>query len=258
MPGSDIIQSLATGMDVLVLLAETADGLRVKDVAEKAGIKPSVAHNVLRTLRVRGFVERDVRAPVYRLGPRIAELQTHNADHAFFQRVENAMLSLLTALPDSTATFSRPVNGEIMTLRRLNANNFGVVQKPSGFSLGLYTSASGMAVMAFCSEECYLALQQNHPFLEEAAHIWSSPGTFDERLEKIRRQGYAIHPCADEKRFASACPIYDEKLQFAGVLGVSQTATQHNTFNDEAITAMVKILKQAARQAYAGAANATT
>ncbi|MCF7853663.1 MAG: helix-turn-helix domain-containing protein [Candidatus Pacebacteria bacterium] len=248
MPGSDIIQSLAAGMDVLVFLAEAENGLRVKDVAEKVGVKPAVAHNLLRTLRVKGFVQRDMRAPVYRLGPRLAEILSRQNGQALFQNVENAMSSLLSALPDATITFTQPLNGEIMVVRRLNANDYGIVQKPSGFSLGLYASASGLAMMAFCSEECYLSLQQHHPFLDEGGHIWSPPATFDQCLDKIRRQGHAVHPYVDEKRLAVACPIYDERHHLTGVLGASRTAAKGQTFDDDALATTIEHLKAAAMQ----------
>jgi len=249
MPGSEIIQSLATGLDVLTLLAAANDGLRVKDVAEKAQIKPSVAHNVLRTLRVKGFVERDVQVPVYRLGPRVAGLVRHQDDNSLFKRVETAMGALLAALPDATVTFTRAVNGEIIVERRLNAQNYGIMQKPAGFSLGLYSSASGLAIMAFSSEECYLALQQHHPLMEEATHIWSPPEAFDQCLKTIRNQGYAVHPHTDARRLAAASPLYDANRQFAGVIGVSRTAASHQALDDAALAATLEHLQAAARLA---------
>ena len=249
MPGSDLIQSLATGLDVLVLLTEAGDGLRVKDVAEKAGISSPVAHNVLRTLRAKGFVERDAGAPVYRLGPRLGELCGRQDDQASLRRVEGAMIALLETLPDATVTFCQAINGEIMVIRRLNAQNYGTVQKPSGFSLGLYSSASGLAMLAFCSEDCYLTLQQHHPFLEEGTQIWSPPGTFERCLDKVRRQGYAVHPHIDDQRLVVACPVFNGRGQLAGVLGIARTAAKSQPFEDSELSRTIEHLQAAARKA---------
>lgn len=249
MPGSNLIQSLATGLDVLVLVTEAGDGLRVKDVAEMVGISSPVAHNVLRTLRAKGFVERDAEAPFYRLGPRLGELCGRQDDLAPLQRVEDAMISLLEALPDATVTFCQAINGEIMVIRRQNAQNYGTVQKPSGFSLGLYSSASGLAVLAFCSEDCYLTLQQQHPFLEEGSQIWSPPGTLERCLAKVRRQGYAVHPHIDDQRLAVACPVFTGRGLLAGVLGIARTAATSRPFGDGELSRTIEHLQAAARKA---------
>ncbi len=248
MPGSDLIQSLATGMDVLVLLAEAEHGLRVKDVAEKAGISSPVAHNVLRTLRAKGFVERDARVPVYRLGPRVFELFGCQESLDSLQHVEAGMVALLEVLPDTTVTFSRPLHGEIVVVRRLNAQNYGVVQKPSGFSLGLYSSASGLAALAFCSEDCYLTLQQHHPFLDEGAQIWSPHDSFDRCLEEVRRQGYAVHPYIDDKRLAVACPVFTDNHQLTGLLGICRTAPRDRSFEDNDLSLTIEHLRRAAQE----------
>lgn len=244
MSGSSIIQSLAKGMDVLALLAEAEGGLRVKDVAELAGLKPPVAHNVLRTLKSRGFVCRDASAPVYRLGARLEELVARRNRHALYRRVEVAMRSLADNFPDATLTFSQPINGDVVVRRRLSADGYGVIQQPSGFSLALYSSASGLASLAFCSEEDCLALQQRHPLLEEGARLWSPPETLDAYLEQVRRQGCSLHPYADARRLAVACPVRDAEGAVSGVLGLARTAPAGATLGETARAAAVEQLKK--------------
>lgn len=244
MSGSNIIQSLATGMDVLALLAEAEDGLRVRDVAAKTGIKPPAAHNLLRTLRAKGFVTRDATAPIYRLGPRLRELVASEDAGRFFGGIESAMLSLGEALPDATATFAQPINGEIAVRRRLSAGSFGDIRVPSGFSLSLYASASGLAILAFCHDHSSLTLQHRHPLLEEGARLWSPPETLDDYLEQVRRQGYALHPYANERHLAVASPVWDGREQFAGAMGVSRTAARGQAFDGGAVAVTVEQLQR--------------
>ena len=245
MPGSDIIRSLANGLDVLALVVNAQDGLRVRDVARVAGLKPSVAHNVLRTLTVKGFVKRDAAAPVYRPGPRLYGLLSAREERPSLDRVEASMRRLLDSLPDATVSFAQPVNGEIAVRRRLSSDHCGVIQKPSAFFHAPYSSASGLAVLAFCSEECYLTLQQHHPLLEEGARLWSPPSRLDAYLACVRKQGYALHPSANEKRIAIACPVWNERQDFLGVLGIAQTADSGETFDKASLEDRVAKLRQA-------------
>lgn len=244
MPGNDIIRSLAAGLDMMTILAESEDGARVKDIAAKMNIKTPVAHNILRTLKAKGFVVRDADAPVYRISPRLEQLVTRQSRRTVYKNIEGKMQELAAEIPDATVTFSQPVGGEIMVKRRLSADRYGVMQRPAGYSLPLYNSASGLATLAFCSEECYLALQQEHPLLDQASNLWSPPEKLDEYLEEAQHCGYTFHPGGNEKRLAVAAPVKIEEGTFIGTLGISRTAGRNSCFDDNDIQFSVDKLMQ--------------
>ncbi len=242
MPGNDIIRSLAMGLDVLALMAESENGVRVKDVARKMEIKPPVAHNILRTLRYKGFAVKYSDSPHYQIGPELHQLALNQARERMFRSVENVMQEIVDRIPDATVTFCQPVAGDVMVRRRLSADRHGVMQRPSGYTLTLYGSASGLALLAFCSEECYLSLQQRHPLLDEASNLWYPPEKLDEYLERVRSQGYALHPCGDEKRLAVAAPVRGPGESLTGIIGICRTAGRNGRFDDSDLEQSVGVL----------------
>ena len=66
-------QTLARGLAILDLLAESDSGLKIADVAAGLAVHRSVAYRLLRTLEHRGLVVRDA-AGAFQLGPHVATL----------------------------------------------------------------------------------------------------------------------------------------------------------------------------------------
>lgn len=242
MPGNDIIHSLATGLDVMSMLAEAEHGLRLKDIADKMNMKKPAVHNILRTLKTKGFVVQNESSPTYHVGPRLEQLAINQSRQTGLLKIEKVMQKIEARIPDATVTFSQPLGGDVMVRRRLSADSYGVMQQPTGHPLALYGSASGLALLAFCSEECYLALQQRHPLLDEASDLWSPADKLDEYLEQVRVQGYALHPCGNEKRLAIAAPIINPDKSLFGMLGIARTAGRNTKFDQSDLDESVETL----------------
>ena len=83
-----LIQALARGLDLLVLLAEAEGGLSLKAISERAGLKKNTAHNLLRTLRARGFAQQAAGSPAYVLGPRLGQLCARSEASSLLARME--------------------------------------------------------------------------------------------------------------------------------------------------------------------------
>lgn len=78
MPRSDMVQSLLKALDLLRAVAESPDGLRLNELAERFSMSKSTVHNLLRTLRARGFLEQDA-AGRWSTGPAVQELASLQA-----------------------------------------------------------------------------------------------------------------------------------------------------------------------------------
>jgi DNA-binding IclR family transcriptional regulator len=66
---ADRVQSLGRALDLLEhLAAQGSDGLPLGQLSQAAGLHPSTAHNLLRSLLDRGYVEQDAAGGRYRLG----------------------------------------------------------------------------------------------------------------------------------------------------------------------------------------------
>ena len=246
-PSSELVQSLLCGLDALIVLAESDDGMRLKDLAGRLHRKQPTLHNILRTLRARGFAVQNENSLAYVLGPRISELAARYAQRPLLQRIEEQLVALVEALPDATVTFTEPAGGEICLRLRASPDRPGQFQRPAGQTFGLYSSASGLATLAFASDECVQLLQQHHPLLEEAVHLWAPPERLAKYLETCRRRGAALHPFTDKSHLALAAPIYGQGGTFAGTLGVSRSAGAGEQLGKQQQRESLALLLKAAR-----------
>ena len=59
MPGNELVQSLVRAIDILSLIAEREEGVRLNELTTLTGIGKTTIHNLLRTMRFKGFVCKD-------------------------------------------------------------------------------------------------------------------------------------------------------------------------------------------------------
>lgn len=232
MANSNLVQSLVRGLDIFALLAESPESLSLKAIAHHMGLKNTTAHNLLRTLRERGFVAQVADSQEYTAGPRLAELAARQHNSVLLSRVQSFLTKLAKELSEATLTFSQPSGSEVRVRLRMSPDRPGQIQHPDDSILGLYSSASGLTTLAFADDETLVPLYQRHPFLEEGTAYWPSPAKLEACLDECRRSGYALHPLRDRQHYAVAVPVRNQTGSFIGILGASQRARMDESFTE--------------------------
>jgi DNA-binding IclR family transcriptional regulator len=221
MAHSELVQALQRGLDILRVLAEAAQPVALRDLAGVTGLKPSTAHNLLRTLAAGGFAERTPDGPRYLLGPAIHELSTVARTRGCIGRAETEMRRLAAAFPTATLTVARQVGADIVVELRMSPDRPGLLQRPSGQCFNPYSTASGLLFQAFGGADTVLCLRQRYPLPDFAAETWPTPAAFEAHLEKIRRTGISVHPFSRSGFRSLATPIFGTGGALLASLGFS-------------------------------------
>ena len=243
MPGNELVQSLARGLDLLRLLAESEGGLRVSELSSATGLKRPTVHNLLRTLASRDFVVKDDAA--YRVGPAMYMLVAADASSAFLARAEEATHRLAERLPREIVSYSEPVGGEIVVRFRQFPDRM-LMERNSGAVLAPYQTASGLAFLAHADPETRHSIQLRHPFQVAGISHWRTEQALEEYLAEVRRCGFVYPPFSRRSSYRVAgVPCLDGAGRFVGVLG----AAWHTTADEPAERAedIVAALRTAAR-----------
>jgi len=181
MANSELIQSVLKALDAVRLLSESDRPLRLSDIAAALDQKPPTVHNLLRTLRARGYVEQDS-AGSYSVGPAPAELFQKSCRRKFFRKAGALLLELSDSYPQAVLTLSELTPSEIVLRLRVSPDRPGELQHPVGHIFPPFTMATSL---------CLQALAANAPLYESSLeHIESLEAFRNERAE-IRRQQYA-------------------------------------------------------------------
>lgn len=220
-----LVRSLVRGLDILHLLAESSDGLSLGEIAAAMGLKPPTAHNLLRTLSFRGFVEKTSSPVRYRIGPGLAQLAGLSAQRELVRRAESMMLRLGHEVPGATVSFSEPSGTDVLqTMRVAPEGPPRITHLRRRAVMSPYASASALAFQAFAAPAAIDAFRREHPFWEEAAALWSAPAKLDGFLDESRAGGCVVAHFPGETLYKTAAPVYEPQGELAALLGISYPA----------------------------------
>ncbi len=222
--GADLVQSLTRGLELLELIAGADEGLSLGHLAGELGVKPPTAHNLLRTLMARGYVEKTERPVRYRLGPALPQLVAQRSRRAWVDRAAETVARLYAALGGATVTVAEYGGGEVSLVLRMSPETGGTLERPAGRHMHAYGSASSLVFQAFLCTEDRQQFRQRYPFWEFGAQLWKTSEAFELELERIRRQGYASPPPGGAGTFLAAAPAFDEDGHIMASVGVSWRA----------------------------------
>ena len=222
--GGGAVQSLLRGMEILELLARSEWGLSLQDVCEQTGLKPTTAHNLLRTLSMRGFVARDARPVRYRIGSALPELVHLRSRRQFLRRAAEQLRQLARRHLGGTFTLSEIAERQVVVALRLSADRPDRVSEPRGQVLSPYTTACGLAYQAFAAPSAREEYRQAHPFWEHVGRLWESPEMLESFLLQARRNGYVSVSFRGEHVFKASAPVYGDGGELVALLGGSRPA----------------------------------
>ncbi|OGV65096.1 MAG: hypothetical protein A3K19_25550 [Lentisphaerae bacterium RIFOXYB12_FULL_65_16] len=219
MAHSDMVQSLARGLDLLRLAAESEHGLLLSELAARLQVRPPTAFNLARTLVAKGFLEKTSRPVRYRLGPAVAELAVLQHRRQWFRKAEMVVLEVFEALSDATVVLTEPTSDDLTVALRMAPARPGALERYPGRTMAPYTNATGLCYLAFAPDAECAAYRRRYPFVENAGRLWKRESELEQFLASAREKGLVV--VADDAPFRTAAPVYGPGNQLVAVLGAS-------------------------------------
>lgn len=243
MANNDLVNSLLKGLDILRVIAENEGPVKLSELSALMGIKPTTAHNLIRTLCARDFLIKD-NDNRYSLGPAVADIAQYYQDRGLQQKASTIMQDLVRQLEFSTITFAELIGPEIHLVMRYSPDRPFVLQKPQGQTFQPYANASGLAALAFSEDIKLEQLNVRYPYSEFGSHLWKEEEKLNNFLAQVKKQGYAITPFDTDKTLRIAAPILDKKGKLIAILGSSTPATHAEPIKDK----IIKLITEASKK----------
>lgn len=185
------IQSAVRTISILIAIAESANGLKTKEIMEVVGLSRQVTYHLIHTLSATGIIRKND-SNRYVLGLvalSIAEGFRRQLDPP--QHLALRVRSIVAATGE-TAYAGGWVHGEIVALATARGESpVGATEIPQGYSGHAHARASGKLLLALAdSAQCeeYLA---KHPLDARTRHTITNREDLLKEFEKIRSNGYA-------------------------------------------------------------------
>lgn len=220
MPRGELVLSLVKALSILEAVGAAEDGLKLAEVADKTGMKPTTAHNLLRTLSSRRFLEKDGLSR-YRLGGSFWALSKRQRYSRRIGTLSGLLASLAAEFPDAVVTFAEFSGSDIAVRLRVSPDRPGEVQEPVDRTLPLYSSATGLAFCAFADPDDLAVLFERFPFEEFGPAARGGAEGFEVEVAAVRERGCSFRTLKETGSLSVAVPLSDGTGMFVGSLGLS-------------------------------------
>lgn len=188
----DAVQSLVRALHLLELLAEDAEGYRLIDLAERAGLATSTVHRLLITLEQERFVYCDREAKLWFIGVRCFAV---GAAFAHRRNIATLALPVMRRLRDATGeTVNLGIvdQGDSVLLAQVESRELMRAIGRPGDRKPLSCTAMGRAILATMPREHVSDYLQKYGLRRLTPNSIARPTQFYDALEETRRDGYAV------------------------------------------------------------------
>lgn len=186
------VQSVDRALTLLELIAAEPDGLRLSEVARRAGLAASTAHRLLTTLEQRGFLQSDAASGHWHVGRRA---HTVGAAYVLARNLIAPATPFLRRLRDAThetANLGVIEDGEVVTLNQVESREIMRAISPPGGRVPVLCSGMGKAILATRPREEIDRLISRHGFRAATARSLTTQDAARAEIARIRQQGFAV------------------------------------------------------------------
>ena len=228
------IQSLARGLKILSLLADSPDGGSVTEVAEFLGVDKGSASRLVATLVKYGFAEKDPLSRRFSLGPQVVTLSRRLLTRMPLRDNAKPFLRELMRTTGECAHIGILSQEKVLYIDQVESPASLRVNAEVGFLAPLHCTALGKVLLAFAR----IPLPDHLERFTNATLVTKE--ALRRELEKVREQGYAV----DDEEFdigvrCVAAPVFDFRNKVIGSIGISGPLSRMTSANMDTLIGQV-------------------
>jgi IclR family acetate operon transcriptional repressor len=214
------VQSALRTVSILLAIAQSSNGLKIKEIMEHLNLSRQVTYHLIHTLHATGIIRKNVNGR-YVLG--LAAGSIADGFHRQLAPPEH-LAPKVRAVASATGETSYAVgwlNGEIVVLATARGNSpVGAAEIPQGFSGHAHARASGKLLLALAEPATCEAYLAEHPLVQKTPNTITDRGQLIQEFQTIRERGYSVdHEEFHEGLRCLAVPVSGLGARFA--LGIS-------------------------------------
>ena len=244
------IQSVARALDLLECLAAAEGGMALSELAKRLALRPTTVHNILKTLRLRGYVSQEGDGARYRLGLRCYDLARGALRERNLPELARHFLQKLAAEVDETVVLSMLEQSELYFIAHVPSQQMLAVTYNRTWVQDGYHTASGRALLAFTDEDVVSRYVATHPLPSSTQSDLRSRADLERELAKIRKDGFAILRREGATAVcAVAAPIHDFSGKVIAGVGLSLPALRfHGEHRKTVVDSLCRTASQISQQ----------
>lgn len=187
------LKSLAKGLEVLQVLAESPHPMALAELSRRVGSNNATVTRICGTLSEMGFVSRDQQRR-FHMTPKLLALGYAAMSDVGWRRVAQHYLEELAEKTGETVNLSILQDRELMYLVRIN--NTGRIlpfDLQLGSRLPLHCTSMGKSLLAFTPKKALERILKDYEFSALTTHTITSAEGFRRELQIVREKGYSVN-----------------------------------------------------------------
>jgi len=225
-------------------------GISFGELVRQLGIHKATLSNILRTLTQLGYVRRDESGACF-IGPTVLCLASHECRRAALPGIAKECARTLAEELRETVTIGQLIDGDRFNLAKATVEQAVSVNANMELRPSPYDTATGRALLAFCSGDELAAVVARHGLPGSQWDGVDSEDALRQRLAHIRSCGMAEVVLEDARSFA--LPVHDADGVLVASVGVGVPAyrltEEHLARVHRALAAAVARMQRALRLA---------
>lgn len=240
------VRAIERALTVLNSFSREHNKLSLDEVTRRTGLSKPTAFRILSTLQAHGYLIADPADGKYRLGSVFLALAGAAIGSMSLRRVARPHLDALRDRLQVTVLLGALMDGNLVYLDKREsygpvriATDIGWRGDPPHFGM------LGMTLLAYQDDAEVTRILRDAPLTAFTPHSITDPEAFRTRLERIRRQGYAVEfNEAIEGVWGVAAPVWDATEEVVAAVGVALPVTASS---DERLAATVAAVRECAQ-----------
>lgn len=253
--GSQFVQSLARGLDVIRAFDAEHTSMTLTDVAKLTGLSRATARRFLLTLADLGYVATDGKR--FELTSRVLQLgYSYLSSHTLPQLIDPVLQGLSARMHESSSA-SVLDGADVVYIARVHTRSIMRVGISVGSRFPAYATSMGRVLLAHLPDADLEALLDGRELVALTPNTITDPIQLRAELARVREQGYCLVDQELEIGLRSvAAPVFAPDGSVAAALNISMSTLPNGTGHDvdEAAALVLPELLAAAEQVRAALA----
>jgi len=238
MPHYELIQSVGRALDILELVVNSEFGMDLRTVANLTFLKNATAHNMLRTLVAKGFLEKRRKPIRYHPGPVLLNYRRSQRDAALFQRAKPILMNLTKSF-GGEVRLCESVGMRTLSMLIASPGSLGVLQPylpPEMIPYGI-----GVVFQAYWDKNAIAEFDKKYDFKKNGKK-WGTRKKLNRFIADFKKRHLAMIPVRiTGETFRVAAPIFGRDGKIIAIIYFFKPIEQTNaTFRRQCCEAVRK------------------
>ncbi len=234
------VQTLDRTLDIIELLATCSQGMGVTEIGQQLQLHKSTVHRLINALAHRGYIEKDQRTGLYKIGLKFIEISSLYLHQLELKTEAVPMMRRLAEITGQVTHLAILDETDVVYIEKVDVVQSLRLYSHIGRRIPVYCSALGKVLLSGQSSLRQKQILQSINYIPYTENTIQDPEALFSELQKTSQRGWAVD---DEEHEAGirciAAPVRDFTRKVIAALSISGDKNTLTAEQDEKFSAMV-------------------